>query len=179
MLNKFAIGLILFVSQAHATTIEQLAKKNNELLDLKADLAIAKTKEELAKTKLLTNPAPAQFSSTKMVMPKPSPTQDIDSVEFIGAGGDANNAWGKFLIGNAAIQRRQGEAVNGWLLVRVTANDAMFTKAGKTPKDNLQKIIYLSATNRLNERRPSVSGALSQQGLYVPAVNPQQPPLSR
>lgn len=179
LLNKNAItlaALTCLISSGHAATIEQLSKKNSELLELKAELEIAKTKDSLQKIKQAN--APVNTSAGNVVRAKPqkaSPTADIDGVEFIGAGGDYANPTGKFLIGSAAINRRQGEQINGWQLVKLTANDANFVKTDKGA--TLHKTIYLSAVNRLNERRsvPATSvapAATTGQTPFVPAVQP-------
>lgn len=168
----------------HATTLDQLAKKNNELLGLKADLEIAKTKSELQKLKPISNMG---IGSNETVLPsrsikpskpvKASLSAAIDDVDFIGAGGDSINPVAKFIVGNSTILRKQGEIINGWTLIRITANEVIFTKLGKG--ETHQKSIYLSSVNRLTEKRAlSVNSPSStNQTQIVPAVAPQQPPI--
>ena len=182
---KCAIAIaVIFSGATQATTLEQLAKKNSELLELKADLEIAKTRSELQKLKggsgfpgISPNEVVIQPKKIKAEKPaKVSPSVEIDNVEFIGAGGYSANPTGKFIVGNSTILRRQGETINGWLLIKITANEVNFAKLEKG--ETLQKSIYLASTNRLTERRPAIgnSGA-SNQTPFVPAVAPQQPPI--
>lgn len=182
---KCAVALAVFVGgAAQATTLEQLAKKNSELLELKADLEIAKTRSELQKLRpgssaIGISPNEVVIQPKKLKAEKPfkvSVSAEIDEVEFIGAGGDSANPTGKFIVGNSTILRRQGETINGWLLVKITANEANFTKLDKG--ETRQKSIYLASVNRLTERRRSVSNSDAlNQAPFVPAVAPQQPPI--
>lgn len=179
-MSSIAISLIVG-GFSHATTLDQLAKKNGELLGLKADLEIAKTKSELQKLKPGSNMGigasetliqPKVIRANKPV--KASLSAAIDDVEFIGAGGDSINPVGKFIVGNATILRRQGEIINGWSLVRITANEVTLTKLEKG--ETHQKSIYLSSVNRLTERRQQSVGSTTPTQI-VPAVAPQQPPI--
>lgn len=183
-LKVTVIFMLLTFGAAHATTLEQLAKKNSELLELKAELELAKTRSELQK---LRAPSPvAGLSPSESLVPpvrsRPAKNvnitqpNELDNVDFIGAGGDSANGFGKFIIGNSTILRRQGETINGWILVKVTANEANFAKLEKG--EAKQKTIYLASVNRLSERRQATVSA-SPQGFapIVPAITAQQPPL--
>jgi len=182
IMSSIAISLIV-AGISQATTLDQLAKKNGELLGLKADLEIAKTKSELQKLRPGSNMGIG--ASETLIQPKAikvnkpvkaSLSAAIDDVEFIGAGGDSINPVGKFIVGNATILRKQGEIINGWSLVRITANEVTLTKLEKG--ETHQKSIYLSSVNRLTERRQQNIGSTSSNPTQiVPAVAPQQPPI--
>ena len=176
MSNKFvALALISVCASVSAASIEELAKKNSELLEVKADLAIATARADLQKLRQADPSIASTISNNpaaKLKPVKPSPTIDIDGVEFIGAGGDYSNPTGKFLIGSGTVMKKQGEMLNGWMLVKLTASEANFTKPGKG--EVLQKTIYLSSVNRLSGQ--SSPAGQSTNVIRVPAVM-QQPPI--
>jgi hypothetical protein len=179
LLNKCVVVLLAssaLMSNVQAdtnSTIDSLKKKNAELIELKADLAIAQTKDALNKLK---QPAVATNSGFTGVAnfkaPKPSPTADIEGVQLVGAGGDPSSPVGSFVVGGSSINRRPGESINGWMLIRLTTNEATFSKAGKSPSEKFEKTIYRSAFNPLNQNRAVQVTPQVNQGLYVPAVQP-------
>lgn len=171
-LKMIGFTFLCALSVGHAATLEQLRKKNNDLIDLKADLEIAKTKksiqEQQPQSAALVIPRDLQLP--RKIKEAASPTAAIDFVEFIGAGGDTTNPTAKFLVGNASVQRRVGEQINGWQIIKITSSEVTFSKVDK--KETLFKSIYLAATNRLTEQRRFLSPAQAQGGqpVIVPAV---------
>lgn len=182
MLSKNVLFLLLLTALAktNAATIEQLAKKNNDLLDLKADLAIAETRDKLKKLNAPTAPTSlslggvaAPFPAPKAVAKQKSVSADIDDIDFIGAGGDVSSPVGKFAVGSSFVMKRAGDVLNGWSIVKISATEVVLSKQFK--KETVEKSIYLASRNRLTEPRNAPATQQTASGsVLVPAI---QPPL--
>lgn len=153
--NKFSHAicalLLIQTSTCFAITVGGLAQKNNEYLEVEADLAIAKKKAELA---------PYAAPKPSMATPKvrTSPTADVDNLEMVEFYGDVNNPVAEFIQNGMTFKRRRGETIGSWtvsslrnkqaVLVKSTATTNDIKKKGKAKQKEVQpltKVIYLSA----------------------------------
>lgn len=176
--KKILVVAACIAANAGAATIEQLAKKNSELLELKADVAIAEHRDRLKKLSAPTQISPGQAITPVQVRPKKTVAAEIDDIDFVGAGGDVSNPVAKFVLnGQSQVLKKAGDQINGWTIVRVSATEVVLSKQQK--KELIEKSLYLASRNKLTEPRqalvPQSMGIQnSGAGTYVPAV---QPPL--
>lgn len=124
---------------ASPITIAELGAKNNELLSLEMDLAIAKKKNDLAPY-IVTKSAGANDRPVKK-----SATEDVDSLMLTELYGDTANPSALFYLNGNSIQRRRGDTISGWTITSINNRQATLVKYGKTVKSTLTKTVYLTA----------------------------------
>lgn len=139
ILVPLVLLLAFYEAPANSVTLAELAKKNNQVIELDADLAIARKKAELEKLK----PAPIVNLTPKPE--KKSPTADLDGVTLNSIFGDPASPSGKFDVNGFKLTRRRGDSVNGWIIAQIAADSATLFKPQKDPKDKpISKTIYLT-----------------------------------
>lgn len=173
--------LFLQTTTCFAITVGGLAQKNNEYLEVEADLAIAKKKAELA-------PYTAPKASLTAPKVRSSPTADVDNLEMVEFYGDVNNPTAEFIQNGLTFKRRRGETIGSWtvsslrnkqaVLVKTTAPTQDVKKKGKSKQKEVQpmtKVIYLSAktpTPTYGQLESRTTQSILPTPLPVPVIMP-------
>lgn len=141
--------VVAFISanSVQAMTLADLAKLNSEAIQTEAEIALAKKKDELAKLKPVVVP-------TQNTLPEPpkkkekDPHFEIEGMVVKAIFGDITNQKARMEINGATITRRRGENIYSWKVTRITGDFVVLTHEGKTAKDTIEQVVYLTGVGQ-------------------------------
>lgn len=178
----------------NASTINELVQKNQQLLQLDADIAIARKKAELADvlsgkpgdkvsaTKIGSGPAlealeaPARNRKTAVKLIIPDEAHDF---KVYAIRGDVHNPVVEVLYQDSKLNRKQGETVAaGWVIKSVVDNEVTFSKFQQKTEHTVVKYLTSEKSNKkvgrdvqpVVERTPLPESMMLQQ-LPPPPMN--------
>lgn len=198
MLKTKTLGLLmigaLLSPAVHASTINELVLKSQQLLQLEADIAIARKQAELAEA-LSGKPdskagrsrgemgaegptleAPPRLRAAPVKMAPPTEAEDF---KVYAIRGDVHNPVVEVLYQDSKLNRKQGETVAaGWVIKSVVDNEVTFAKVQQKTEHKVVKYLTSDKSNKkvgrdiypVVERTPSPENMMLQQ-LPPPPMN--------
>ena len=117
-------GLMIFFSvHANAITIEELAEKNNRLIELDQDIAIAEKNKKLMEIKSSSN------QSDTIALPRVARPKQEESMQVLAVHGVPGNPIVDVQYGNSLLQKKIGESLpDGWEIAAVANTSVTFSK---------------------------------------------------
>ena len=120
-------GMTLFALHSSAITIEEVAEKNNQIIELDQEIAIAKKNKELIKLKSETQ-QPEVASTPAFV----TPTRN-ESMAVLAVHGSLSDPTVDIQYGEMLLHKRHGESLpNGWKISAIGKTTVTFNKKGAT-----------------------------------------------
>lgn len=147
-INALMYVAALAAGSAHAITIEELSIKQNELIGVRAELALAKAKQELAPYK----PVAAEIAKNPH-----SSTPPLETEEVLGISGQNGALTADIQLNGVKLSRKRGEmAFNGWQIADIRKTEIDLVKRAKGKKDQHRTIRLATHSKQPTLSSPSV-----------------------
>lgn len=129
-------GLITLISPTSgAITIEEMAEKNNKILELDQDIVIAEKNKKLAQLHDET------FSSQTILLPQIVPTNRNDNIFVLSVHGSPSNPIVDVRYDGMLLHKRRGEALpDGWKITSIGNNAVTFNKKVPAKPDIIKTV---------------------------------------
>lgn len=121
---NFLFGWMILLSvHVHAITIEEMAEKNNKILELDQDIAIAEKLKKLAQLK------GESMQPETVQLPKTPPTRREEYLSVLSVHGSPADPIVDVQYGDRLLQKRRGEALpDGWQITAIGHSTVTFQK---------------------------------------------------
>jgi hypothetical protein len=130
-INFALFGLVMVCSMsANAITLEEMAEKNNKIMELDQEIAIAEKNKKLAEIKN------SVAQPDLLVLPKVAAIKREESMQVLSVHGSPANPIVDVQYGDTLLQKQRGDAMpNGWRITTVGENSVTFTKRSAKKPD--------------------------------------------
>lgn len=140
-INWVMCGLIMLISKTtSAITIEDMSEKNNILLELDQEIAIAEKSKKLAQLNnetLLTQ----SLSTQTLLVPQTEPVNHDNNMLVLSVHGSPSNLMVDVQYDGLLLHKRRGETLpNGWKLTAIGSNTVTFNKKIPNKPDIIKTI---------------------------------------
>jgi len=149
-----SLAAILFACPLHAVTIDDMAARNNKIIELDQEIAIAEKNKKLAELK------GSYLQPEPILLPRLSPVHQEEPMTVIAVHGAPGNPTVDVQYGDELWQKRRGEMLpNGWEIADVGTHSVTFKKTQNSKRPPLIRKISIGR----------LGYPLADDGMAIPA----------